>query len=58
MEAILYILFWVFFIFLCFIIACWDEKLEFWTNNFGNFFGKLLYNFNIWVNNKFIDFWK
>lgn len=58
MEAILFILFWVFWIFFCFIISCWNEKLELWTAIFGNFLGKLLYNFNIETNHKFICFWK
>ena len=58
MDAILFILFWLFWIFFCFIIVCWDEKLEFWTNIFGNFLGKLLYSFNIEMNNKFNNFWK
>ena len=58
METILCILFVMFWIFFCFIIACWNEKLEVWTNNFGNFLGKLLYNFNIEMNNKFNNFWK
>ena len=59
MEIILgIIVFGVFLTFLSFIIACWDEKLEYWTDIFGNSLGKSLYNFNIETNNKFNNFWK
>ena len=58
MDAILFILFLVFWVFFCFIISYWNEKLEYWTDTFGNFLGKLLYNFNIEMNSKFNNFWK
>ena len=58
MEIILCILFGVFLIFLPVIISCWDKKLEIWTEIFGDFLGKLLYNFNIEMNKKFSNFWK
>lgn len=52
-------LFALFFIFCAvLIIVCWDENIEIWTLFLGDRLGRLLYNFNIWVNNKFIDFWK
>jgi len=35
-----------------------DEKVEYWTDVFGDSLGKSLYNFNIEINSKFIDFWK
>ena len=58
METILCILFGMFLIFLPVIISCRDEKLEVWTDIFGKSLGKLLYNFNIEMNNKFNNFWK
>ena len=59
MEVILgTIVFIMFLVFVSFIIACQDEKLELWIAIFGKSLGKSLYNFNIEMNNKFNNFWK
>ena len=47
-----------FFIFMCFVLACWNDKAWSWRFTFGNEVGTKLYHFNIQVNNYFKDFWK
>ena len=48
----------VFFIFMCGVLACWNDGVLNWQLMFGHKVGTKLYNFNIQVNNYFKNFWK
>lgn len=47
-----------FFIFICCVLACWNDEVWNWQFMFGHKVGNQLYNFNIQVNNYFKYFWK